>query len=145
MRLAHSTIVRSLITLVITGCGAGSGLTGIAIGGGGGGLRAADVLAFFVQPNTAIAGQVISPAVQVAARDSLGNSDTAFTGSVSIALASNSTGAALSGTTTVRAVSGIASFTNLAIDKPGSYTLIATSGSSSATSSAFTVTTRTGP
>src|ERR671936_1416872 len=123
MRLAHSTIVRSLITFVITGCGAGSGLMGIAIGGGGGGANNADVVAFFTQPNSSTAGRVISPPVEVVARDSLGNTDTTFTGSMTVALASNSTGAALSGTTTRRAVAGVASFANLSIDKPGTYTM----------------------
>ena len=147
MRIVHSTIVRSLITFVITGCGTGSGLIGIATGGGGNnGGNTAPVLGFFVQPNTAIVGQVISPPVEVLAKDSLGNADSTFTGAITVSIASSSAGGSLSGTTTQRAVSGIASFGNLAIDRVGTYTLSATaSGASVVTSAAFTVTTQTGP
>jgi hypothetical protein len=145
MRIAHSSIVRSLITLVIAGCGDGSGLIGIATGGGGGG-QTAQALAFFVPPNSATAGQAISPPVEVVAKDSLGNTDSTFTGGVTVSLASNPAGGSLSGTTTTRAVAGIASFSGLVIDKPGTYTLSAsTSGVTPVTSNAFTVTTATGP
>ncbi len=138
MRIAHSSIVLSLITLVIAGCGDGSGLTGIATGGGGGG-QTAQALAFFVQPNSSTAGRTISPAVEVVARDSLGNTDSTFTGAVTVSLASNPAGGSLGGTTTTRAG-------HLVIDKPGTYTLSAsTSDVTTVTSNAFTVTTATGP
>ena len=146
MRLTHSSIARTLITLVISACvGTGSGLMGIA-GGGGTGSNTPPVLSFFVQPNSSNVGQTITPAVEVLARDSLGATDTSFTGTITVALASNSTGAALSGTTTVRPVNGIASFSNLAVDQVGTYTLTASSsGSTTVTSSAFSVTTVTTP
>ena len=118
---------------------------GIA-GGGGTGSNTPPVLSFFVQPNSSNVGQTITPAVEVLARDSLGATDTSFTGTITVALASNSTGAALSGTTTVRPVNGIASFSNLAVDQVGTYTLTASSsGSTTVTSSAFSVTTVTTP
>jgi hypothetical protein len=148
MRITHSSsIVRTLITVVTTGCigGTGSGLLGIN-GGDTGTSTTPPVLAFFVQPNTANVGQVISPPVQVVARDSAGSVDSLYTGSISVALASNPTGAVLSGTTTQRAVRGIASFGDLSIDKAGTYTLRASaSGATPVTSSAFTITTLTGP
>ena len=144
MRLAHSSIVLSLIALVITGCGDGSGLIGIATGGGGGG-RTAQALAFFVQPNSATAGQAISPPVEVVAKDSLGNTDSTFTGAVTVSLASNPAGGSLSGTTTTRAAAGIARFSTLVIDKPGTYTLSASTSDVTVTSNAFTVITATGP
>ena len=50
-----------------------------------------------------------------------------FTGSVTVALSSNSGGATLGGTLTVNAVGGVASFSGLSIDKAGSYTLQVTS------------------
>src|SRR5438093_3390330 len=114
MRNAHANLIRTLVTVVIGGCmgGAGSGLVGIAGGNGGNGSNTAPVLGFFVQPNSSNVGQVIRPAVQVVVRDSLGSIDSDFTGSISVALASNSTGAALSGTTAVRPDNGIASFSN---------------------------------
>src|SRR5207245_2118954 len=146
MRLAHSSIVLSLIALVITGCGDGSGLIGIATGGGGGGGQTTRALAFFVQPNSATAGQAISPPVEVVAKDSLGNTDSTFTGAVTVSLASNPAGGSLSGTTTTRAAAGIARFSDLVIDKPGTYTLSAsTSDVTTVTSNALTATTPTRP
>ena len=148
MRITRSSIVRTVITLVTSGCigGTGSGLVGIAGGNGGNGGNSAPVLGFFVQPNTADVGQIISPAVEVVVRDSLGNTDSTFTGTITIGLASNSTGGSLSGTTSVRAVNGFSSFSNLAVDKAGTYTLQASaSGATAVTSSAFSVTDNTGP
>ncbi|HYU27460.1 MAG TPA: hypothetical protein VEK83_00365 [Gemmatimonadales bacterium] len=143
MRLSNSNIMRALITLVIGGCNTGSLLTGISGNGGGGGGNTPPVLSFFVQPNTANVGQAISPPVEVLARDSLGNPDSAFTGSITVSLASNSTGASLSGTTAVRPVNGIASFGSLAVNQAGTYTLQAsTTDAVTVTSAAFTITTR---
>jgi hypothetical protein len=146
-QLSHSSLVRTLVTLVISGCGGpGSGLIGIATSGGGTGNTGggADVLNFFSQPNTANVGQVMS-AVQVGAVDSLGGIDTTFTDGVTVTLGSNSTGAALAGTSTVRAVNGIASFGNLTVDKAGTYTLRATAnGATGVTSAPFTITRVTG-
>jgi hypothetical protein len=139
MHIARSSIVRSLITVVISGCGTGSGLLGIAIAGGGGGGGAA-ALSFVAQPNSANADQVMS-IVEVAAEDSAGTIDTTFTGAIRLALSANSTGAGLSGTTTQRASRGIATFNNLSVDKPGTYTLQASaSGANIITSSPFTIT-----
>jgi hypothetical protein len=146
MRIAHSSVTRTLVTLVTSGCigGTGSGLMGIA-GNGSSGSRP-PVLGFFVQPNSANVNQVITPPVQVVTRDSLGGIDSSFTGSVTISLASNPTGAALSGTTAVRPLNGIASFGDLRLDKAGTYTLQASaSGATPVTSNAFTITTVTGP
>ncbi len=136
--------MRALITLVIGGCNTGSLLTGISgNGGGGGGGNTPPVLSFFVQPNTANVGQAISPPVEVLARDSLGNPDSAFTGLITVSLASNSTGASLGGTTAVRPVNGIASFGSLAVNQAGTYTLEAsTTDALTVTSAAFTITTR---
>jgi len=148
MRLSNSNIMRALITLAIGGCNTGSLLTGISGngGGGGGGGNTPPVLSFFVQPNTANVGQAISPPVEVLARDSLGNPDSAFTGSITVSLASNSTGASLSGATARRPVNGIATFGSMAVNKAGTYTLQASaSGAATVTSSAFSITTVTEP
>ena len=143
MRFTHSTIVRSLIALVISGCVSGTGPVIIGTSGGGGGNGSGPVaLSFFVQPNTANAGQLISPAVEIAVQDSLGATDTAFTGTISIGLTDNSTGASLAGTTSRRAVNGIATFDDLRVDKEGTYTLQAsTSGAAAVTSTVFSITT----
>jgi hypothetical protein len=148
MRIAHSSFTRTLVTLVISGCigGNGSGLVGIAGGTGNTGSNTPAALFFFVQPNSANVSQVITPPVEVAANDSLGAIDTLFTGSVTISLSSNPTGAALSGTKVVRAVRGIATFGGLSLDKAGTYTLQAsTSGVTPVISNPFPITTATGP
>jgi hypothetical protein len=82
--------------------------------------------------------------VQVIATDSTGAADATFNNSVTVSLATNPTGAVLGGTTTVRAVRGVASFGTLNVDRVGSYSLRASaSGASSVTSQTFTVTTST--
>src|SRR5205085_7543551 len=98
-------------------------------------------LAFTVQPSNATAGSAISPAVQVTARDAAGNVSTSFTGAITIALGSSPSGGTLSGTKTVSAVNGVATFSNLIITKAGTgYRLAATaSGLTGATSSSFSV------
>ena len=102
----------------------------------------AKTLAFTVQPVSAVVGTAITPAVQVTARDNYGNTAAAFSGNVTVALANNPNGATLSGTKTVAAVAGVATFSTLSLNKTGTgYTLRATaSGLSNATSTAFNVT-----
>jgi hypothetical protein len=146
-RLTHSSIVRTLVTIVTSACigGNGSGLIGVAGDGGGTASGVPPVLSFFAPPGNAGVGQTL-PVVQVAARDSLGNVDTTFTGVIRVTLASNASGAGLHGATAVRAEDGIATFAALAIDKAGTYTLRAsTSGAADITSGAFTITTVTTP
>src|SRR5881409_1907841 len=149
--VAASAGVATLADLSLDRAGTGYTLTATAAGGGLSGatsaafnitVGAATQLVFTVQPSTAVAARTISPAVQVAARDALGNVVTAFTGSVTVALGTNPTGATLAGTTTVTAAGGVATFGTLSVDKVGTgYTLAATApGLSGATSSAFTVT-----
>ena len=145
--MTHSSLARTLVTLVTSACigGTGSGLIGVNTNGGGTTTGVAPVLSFFAQPGSANVGQTL-PAVQVAASESLGNVDTTFTGVITVALASNATGAGLHGNTAVRASNGVATFTILSVDAAGTYTLRATaSGASSVTSSAFVITTLTSP
>src|SRR5204863_1901220 len=99
-------------------------------------------LAFTQQPSTTVAGATISPAVQVRALDAAGNPVPGFTGSVTVALGTNPGGAMLSGTTTVGAVNGVASFSPLTLDKTGTgYALTATAaGLNPATSGDFNIT-----
>src|SRR5207237_971010 len=80
---------------------------------------AASRLAFTVQPTSTTAGTAISPAVQVAVQDAFGNTVTSSTANIPVPRASNLGGGTLAGTTTVAAVSGVASFSNLSIDKAG--------------------------
>ena len=85
---------------------------------------AADHLAFLQQPTNAVAGVAISPAVTVQVLDQFGNLVTSDTSNVTVAIGTNPGGGTLSGTTTVAAVGGIATFSTLSINKTGTgYTL----------------------
>jgi hypothetical protein len=114
---------------------------GIAIGGTGGG-SGADTLGFAVQPSSATAGNIITPAIQVIVRDSLGNPDTSFTAAITITIGVNPSGGALSGTASVAPVNGIAQFGDLSIDKAGTgYVLRASAtGAVGASSNTFDIT-----
>src|SRR5206468_12753578 len=76
----------------------------------------------------------------VAIQDANGN-QTSSTASITVAIGSNPSGGTLSGTTTVAAVSGVATFSNLSINAVGTgYTLSASSaGLTDTTSSAFNI------
>lgn len=141
MRLSRLAVFGAVIAVVACD-GTGRSVTGISQGGGAGAAQRA--LAFTVQPTTAIVGDNIIPAIEVAARDTLGNTDVTFTGSVTVALGANTIGAFLEGTKTVAAVFGVARFGELSINRVGTgFTLVATaSGASSATSAAFDITPR---
>src|SRR2546425_1279094 len=104
---------------------------------------AAARLVFTGQPNTAVAGVVITPAVQVTVEDTLGNAVTNATNVVTVAIGTNPGGGTLAGTMLSKAaVSGVATFRDLSINKAGTgYTLIATTaGLTGATSNAFNIT-----
>jgi uncharacterized delta-60 repeat protein len=97
-------------------------------------------LAFSQQPVNTVKGSTIAPPVTVQIVDTSDNPvNTTF--AVTIALGNNPSGATLSGTKTVSAVNGLATFNDLSIDKAGSYTLMATGPIFGTTSSnQFTIT-----
>jgi hypothetical protein len=97
-------------------------------------------LEFTADPITAVAGATLST-VAVTALDAQGNPATSFTGDVTVAIGTNPGGGTLSGTLTVAAVAGVATFDNLSIERSGlGYTLVATAdGLTDAIGSAFTV------
>jgi len=99
-------------------------------------------LAFGMQPSTTQVGSAIAPAVTVRVLDSQNNLVTTATHTVTLAIDTNPGGGTLSGTKTVSAVNGVATFSNLSINKTGTgYTLQATAtGPTPATSSAFNIT-----
>ena len=81
-----------------------------------------------------------APTVQVEVVDSAGNRVTSSTASITMALGPSVGLGALHGTVTVSASGGVASFANLSIDAPGSYTLRASSpGLTAATSGTFRI------
>jgi len=89
------------------------------------------------QPTTTAHGASIAP-VSVSIEDAGNQVVTSSTATVSLAILSNPGGGTLAGTTSVAAVSGVATFSGLSINRSGTgYTLTAASGSlTGATSSA---------
>lgn len=105
---------------------------------------AANRLAFATQPGRSLPLLPMSPAVRVAVVDDLGNTITSYTGPVTIAIGKNGgllVPGTLSGTKTVNAVNGIATFADLSIDQLGNgYTLtVSGSGLVGAESASFNV------
>ncbi len=101
---------------------------------------AAAKLVFLQSPVASKVGKPITPAVTVLIEDSLGNIVTTNTTTVKLTTATAPSGGALSGTVSVAAVAGKATFSNLLLSKAGSYSLKATDGSLVAvTSSVFAV------
>ncbi len=119
------TLAGSLIGgLMIWACGGEETTTSP----GGQQQQLATQLAFTVEPTTTTVASSIMPAVQVAIQGALGNLVAGATDAVTVAIGTNPGGGTLSGTTTVNAVAGVASFTDLTIDQMGTgYTLVATS------------------
>lgn len=93
-------------------------------------------LGFLNQPTTIQKSVAMAP-LRVAVQDARGHTVETATDVVTITLASNPAGGTLSGTRTVAATTGIATFSSLTIDREGSaYTLLATSGTLTGTTSA---------
>jgi hypothetical protein len=121
-------------TLSIDKAGTGYTLVGSSTGLTGATSNAFDItaaaaakLAFQQQPSNTVAGVAISPTVTVRILDAFDNLTTS-TADVTVAIGTNPGGGTLSGTATVGAVSGVATFSNVSIDKVGTgYTLTAAS------------------
>jgi hypothetical protein len=101
-------------------------------------------LVFSGQPSAAAEEATIRPAVRVTARESSGQTVAGFTGKVTLSITSG-TGdgeAVLSGTTTVAAVAGVATFSNLSIDNAGAAYMLsaAATGYAGTTSAPFDIT-----
>ena len=108
----------------------------IAIAGG----TAATHVVFVIPPTGSAAGAVITPTVVVNAETASGAKDSTFKGIIAITLGGSGPGT-LTGTTSVVATAGQASFGDLKISAAGTYTLTASSPPlASATSSPFAVT-----
>jgi hypothetical protein len=102
---------------------------------------AASTLAFAVQPSALTPNVSMSPAPTVDVLDAYGNVVTSDASTVSLALAANASGTVATGTLSVGAVAGVATFSDVQIGVAGAYQLIATDGAlSSATSASFNVT-----
>jgi hypothetical protein len=143
MRLERPYLLVALVASLTTACPYSDvliGNNGFAVSNGG--TAAADALAFTVQPSNAVMGNIITPAIHVTVRDTLGNPDAAFTAAVTVQILLNPVGGNLSGTTSVIPVNGVAAFGDLKIDKSGqNYSLQASApGAKSTSSSTFTIT-----
>lgn len=126
------------LTATIPGSGvSGNPATFTATGVVGG----ANKLVFVVQPANVAVGAPIAPAVKVQVQDAAGNVVSGATNRITVQLGNNPTGASLSGTTSVNAAGGTATFSDLSVNKPGTgYTLAAlASGLVSAESASFDV------
>ena len=101
---------------------------------------AAAKLVFGQQPTAAAHGDDLAPSVTVKVTDAFGNVLSGNTSNVTLAIVTGVAGAAFGGTLTQAAVSGVATFDDLTLDKAGSYTIKATDGSLTlATSSSFVI------
>jgi len=99
---------------------------------------AAAKLVFVQQPSNCGTGITISPAITVDVEDQFGNIVTSDTSTVMLSTASGP--GTLTGTTTITAVGGVATFGNVSLTTAGNHTLNASDGNlTSATSSSFTV------
>ncbi len=95
-------------------------------------------LTITTQPAGAVSGAPFTTQPVIAIRDAGGNQTTS-TGAVSVAIASGT--GVLSGTTTVNAVNGVATFANLQLTGSGAHTLVfSSSGLTSATSASISIT-----
>ena len=102
---------------------------------------AATKLAVIRQPVGTSAGAILDT-IRIAVQDAGGNTVANDTRNVSIGIGTNPGSGTLSGTTTVAAVNGVATFTNLSINNAGvGYTLNVGAGTlTGATTNAFTIT-----
>lgn len=91
--------------------------------------KAPKSFAFAVEPSEAGPGIAISPAIVVNVVDKFGNVVTGYAGNVTLLMHANPDGGVLSGTTTVPAVSGVATFSDVNVDSLGEdYRLKASAG-----------------
>jgi alpha-tubulin suppressor-like RCC1 family protein len=104
---------------------------------------AATHLTFTGQPSGGSVGALLVPAVGVEVRDASGQRVSSFAGSVTLTITAGTgtSGATLAGSTAVTAVTGVATFSTLNIDRSGTgYTLSATAtGVTGATSAPFDI------
>ncbi len=91
-------------------------------------LPAASQLAFIIQPTDVAASAVMYPATKVQVQNTLGQAATTNTSSVTLSLVSGPQNGSIGGTTTVAAIAGVATFSNLTFSVQGSYILMASDG-----------------
>ena len=103
--------------------------------------RPAKMLVFGQQPLRSLMNASITPPVTVKALDDKGHEVAGYTGAITMSFDANPTGATLGGTLTVNALTGVATFPNLTVNKAGEgYRIKAVAtGLTTAVSDAFVV------
>jgi len=121
-----------------------NGILGIGVSGDGGGGTGgvATKLVFTGQPQSTPATAAMASAVTVQAEDGVGQVDTTYSGVITLSLSPNPDTASLGGNFSVSAINGVATFSNLTVDKADTgYALLATASALTGTVSVkFTVT-----
>ena len=121
-----------------------NGILGIGVSGDGGGGTGgvATKLVFTGQPQSTQATAAMASAVTVQAEDGVGQVDTTYSGVITLSLSPNPDTASLGGNFSVSAINGVATFSNLTVDKADTgYALLATASALTGTVSVkFTVT-----
>ena len=124
-------------TLTATDAGGKTGSASLTVS-----AAAASKLAITTQPGGGTGGTAWATQPVVKVQDTYSNVATSNTSNVTFAITTNPSAGTLSGTTTVAASAGVATFTNLSIDKAGNgYIITATDGALTSTaSSGFNIT-----
>jgi hypothetical protein len=134
----HRAFAALSLLLLVSCDDRGSGLTGVTPG------LPASQLVLLSQPTDAQVNVNITPAIQVAVRNSAGQTITTSTAQITVSItpATGTAGAALNGTTVQTVTQGVALFNNLSINTAGTgYTLTFSSpGLTAAVTTAFAVT-----
>ena len=113
----------------------GATSTGITIG-----ASVATHLSITQEPTAGTAGQALGTALLVAVQNSSGNTVTSDSSTVTVSVASGPGGFASGSTTSVAAINGVATFSNLLFNTAGTYTLSVSDGSlTGATTATITV------
>jgi alpha-tubulin suppressor-like RCC1 family protein len=131
MRWESNDLKKGAMTLLLVLAAAGCGVEP---------AMPATAIAFTAGPTSTTAGAAIAPGIQVTFYDAVGNLATSATTPVTLSIANNAGEGTLSGVSTATPQNGIATFSTASIDKAGSdYTLTATAGTLTATSTGFSV------
>jgi len=98
-------------------------------------------LSFNIEPTQTMAGEFINPSIEVEVLDAYNNRVTNFTGNIDLSLSVNPGSSTFGGILSVNAMSGVASFSDLNLNKSGTgYRILAQrSGLTSAQSSPFNI------
>lgn len=131
VNLRTAVLVPGVMVILLTGCGDGA-MTPEP--------PRPTALVFATEPGRTEGTVAVNPAAPVIIADQFGNTVDSATTPVTLALGENTAGGTLAGTAVVAAVAGVAAFGEISVDRPGTYTLVATApGLTGATSGQFRI------